>query len=78
MAMTRYRNWRMRIVMDVLESAKDVEHEGMIAACRRLIEANRRGWRSHHDPKDWEVVREMWEELADCRPTEEGRNAQRP
>jgi hypothetical protein len=55
--------WRMKVVMAVLESAKDIGHEPSIAACRRLIEANRKGWRRHHSPKDWELVRETYEEL---------------
>jgi hypothetical protein len=53
----------MRIVWAVLESAKDVGHEPTIAACRRLIRANSRGWQRHHDPKDWEHVLEIYEEL---------------
>jgi hypothetical protein len=53
----------MRIVWAVLESAKDVGHEPTIAACRRLIDAYRKGWREHHDPKDWELVQEVYEEL---------------
>jgi hypothetical protein len=38
---------RMTITWDVLEGAKDVGDEMVIAACRRVIEADRRGWRKH-------------------------------
>lgn len=47
---------RMRIVWMVLEGAKDVGDEPVIAACRRLIEADRRGWRKHHVPADYRLV----------------------
>jgi hypothetical protein len=45
---------RMQIVWDVLEGAKDVGDELVIAACRRLIIANRGGRRA--DRKDWELI----------------------
>ena len=47
---------RMQIVWDVLERAKDAGDAVVTAACRRLIEANRLGWRKHHDPADWQLV----------------------
>lgn len=47
---------RMQIVWDVLEGAKDAKDELVIAACRRLIEANRRGWRKHASKADWQLV----------------------
>jgi hypothetical protein len=28
----------------------------VIAACHRLIEADRFGWRKHHDPADWRLI----------------------
>jgi hypothetical protein len=45
---------RMQIVRDVLEGAKDVGDDMVIAACRRLIVANRGGRRANR--KDWELV----------------------
>ena len=45
---------RMKIVWDVLEGAKDVGDELIIAACRRLIIANRGGRRA--DRKDWKLI----------------------
>jgi hypothetical protein len=50
---------RMRIVWDVLERAKDVGDELILAACRRLIEADRRGWRKHHNPADYALVLDL-------------------
>ena len=38
---------RMQITWEVLEAAKDAGDEMVIAACRRVIEANRKGWRKH-------------------------------
>ena len=54
---------RLRVIYDVLESAKDVGHVPTINACRRLIVAHIRGWKRHHDPADWAMVREVDEEL---------------
>jgi hypothetical protein len=39
---------RMAIVWDILERAVDNNDVVVIAACRRLILANRLGWRRHH------------------------------
>jgi hypothetical protein len=50
---------RMHIVWNVLERAKDVGDDFVIGACRRLIAANRLGWRKHHDPEDWKLVQEF-------------------
>ncbi|UVC17568.1 hypothetical protein [Mesorhizobium onobrychidis] len=47
---------RMQIVWDVLEAAKDNGDEMMIAACRRLIVADRLGWKKHADRTDIELV----------------------
>ncbi len=47
-------------ILDVLEGARDAEDKTMIAACERLLKANRLGWRKHHDPKDWNMVRDFW------------------
>ena len=54
-------NWlqppRMAIVWEVLEAARDTGDKVVIEACVRLIDADRRGWRKHHDPADWRVVK---------------------
>jgi hypothetical protein len=47
---------RMQIIWEVLEAAKDNCDETVIAACRRLINADTIGWRKHHDPKDFALV----------------------
>jgi hypothetical protein len=47
---------RMRITWDVLEAAKDAGDEMVIAACRRIIVADRLGWRKHGNPADLELV----------------------
>jgi hypothetical protein len=47
---------RMRITWQVLEAAKDAGDEVVIAACRRIIAAERIGWRKHGDPADLELV----------------------
>lgn len=50
---------RMHIIWDVLEAAKDNQDASVIAACRRLIEANRRGWRTHANQADKDLVYEF-------------------
>ena len=45
---------RMRIVWDVLESARNNNDAIVIEACNRMIVANRLGRR--HDPSDNELV----------------------
>ena len=47
---------RMQIVWTVLEAAKDVGDELVISACRRLIIANRLGWKKYHRSDDWQLV----------------------
>lgn len=47
---------RMQIVWKVLEGAKDVGNEKVIAACRRIIEADRIGWKKHGNPEDLRLV----------------------
>jgi hypothetical protein len=46
----------MRITWAVLEAAKDAGDEMVIAACRRIIAADRIGWRKHGNPADLELV----------------------
>jgi hypothetical protein len=40
----------------VLESAKNNGDDFVIAACRRLINADRIGWRKYADRRDYELV----------------------
>jgi hypothetical protein len=47
---------RMTITWEVLKAAKRVGDEPTIAACRRIIVANRRGWRMHGDAADLRQV----------------------
>ena len=47
---------RMQITWAVLEAAKDAGDEMVIAACRRIIAADRIGWRRHGNPADLELV----------------------
>ena len=54
---------RLAIIEYVLESAKCAEEDFAIAACRRLIEAHRLGWKKHHRPADWRLVQELYEAL---------------
>jgi hypothetical protein len=54
----------MQITFTVLEAAKDAGDEMMIATCRRIINADRIGWRKHGDPADYRMVREFFEAIA--------------
>ena len=47
---------RMQIVWEVLEAAKDAGDATVIAACRRLIVADRLGWRKHAREDDRRLV----------------------
>lgn len=47
---------RMQIVREVLEAAKDAGDDFVIAACRRIINADRIGWRKHGNPADLRIV----------------------
>lgn len=49
-------NPRMSITWKVLEAAKDANDETLIAACRRIIVADRRGWKMHGNPADLKLV----------------------
>ena len=51
---------RMRVVWEVLEAAKDNHDEKVIAACRRIINANRIARPA--DPADWRLVRAFADE----------------
>lgn len=54
-------NWlkppRMQMVWEVLEAARDAGDKAVVDACTRLIDADRRGWRKHHDPADWRLIK---------------------
>jgi hypothetical protein len=50
---------RMQMVWEVLEAAKDVRDATVMAACRRLIVANRRGWRKHARAADIALIQEF-------------------
>lgn len=47
---------KMQIVWQVLEAAKHNDDDTVTAACRRLIVANRLGWRKFHNPADFSLV----------------------
>lgn len=47
---------RMQITWKVLEAAKDAGDEPVVAACRRIITADRIGWRKHGNPTDFALV----------------------
>jgi hypothetical protein len=46
----------MHITWAVLEAAKDAGDEMVVAACRRIIVAERLGWRRHGNPADLRLV----------------------
>jgi hypothetical protein len=56
MTKTDLKPLRMRVVWDVLERAKDAGDEMVVAACRRIIEADRQGWKKHGNPADLRLV----------------------
>ena len=47
---------RMTLTWQVLEAAKDAGDEMVIAACRRIIVANRLGWRKYGSKADLALV----------------------
>lgn len=54
---------RMQIVWSVLEAAKDAGDTMVINACRRIITADRIGWRKHGNTADLRMVSEFYEML---------------
>ncbi len=48
--------YRQYLAFQVLECAKDAGDEFVIAACRRVLNAARIGWRKHGNAADWRVV----------------------
>jgi hypothetical protein len=51
---------RMEITWAVLEAAKDAGDAMVIAACRRIINADRIGWRKHGNPADYRLVLDFY------------------
>lgn len=47
---------RMQTTWQVLEAAKDAGDTLVTAACRRIIVADRIGWRKHGNPADIRIV----------------------
>lgn len=47
---------RMQITWNVLEAAKDAGDAMVIAACRRVIVADRLGWRKHGNAADYAMM----------------------
>ena len=54
---------RMTITWVVLEAAKDAGDAHVIDACRRIITADRIGWRKHGDPADYSLVLSFYDAL---------------
>lgn len=54
--MTTHYTPRMNITWTVLEAAKDAGDAMVVAACRRIITADRIGWRKHGNPADLKLV----------------------
>lgn len=56
---TDYRSFRALAAMDVLEGALDVGDDLVIAACRRVLTADRIGWHKHGNRADLALVMEF-------------------
>jgi hypothetical protein len=54
-------NPRMQITWNVLEAAKDAGDHVVLAACRRIILADRIGWRKHGNAADLRLVLEFYD-----------------
>jgi hypothetical protein len=57
---TKQMSPRMSITWQVLEAAKDAGDEWIIAACRRIISADRIGWRKHGRREDFQLILEFY------------------
>jgi hypothetical protein len=57
---------RLQLTLDVLERDKDCGDATVIAACRRVIQADRLGWRRHGNPHDLRLVLAFAEEGRLC------------
>lgn len=51
---------RMQITWMVLNAAKDAGDDFVIAACRRIITADRIGWKKHGNAADYSMVRDFY------------------
>lgn len=49
-------NPRTQITWNVLEAAKDAGDAVVVAACRRILTADRLGWRKHGNAADYALV----------------------
>lgn len=47
---------RMQITWRVLEGALEAGDADVVAACRRVIVANRLGWRKYGNPADLQLI----------------------
>ena len=66
---------RMTITWQVLEAAKYAGDEMVIAACRRIIVADRRGWKKHGNPADMKLILQFDQALnEDALSLPDGRN----
>ena len=54
---------KLLVIEAVLEGALDAGAEAYVAACRRLLSANLRGWRKYVDLEDWEMVLDAYGEM---------------
>ncbi len=66
---------RMEITLAVLEVAKDANDAVVIAACRRIIEANRIGWGKHGKPADLCLVLDFYGRSNGGTISDKGRDA---
>ena len=57
-------NPRTQITWNVLEAAKDAGDALMIATCRRVLNADRLGWRKHGNAADYAMVLAFAEALS--------------
>jgi hypothetical protein len=55
---------RMQITFTVLEAAQNVGDAEVTAACRRIITADRIGWRKHGNPADYRTVVAVYDAIA--------------
>jgi hypothetical protein len=47
---------RKKMIFEVLDAAKDACDAEIVAACRRLMKADRLGWRKYADISDWAKI----------------------
>ena len=61
---------RIDIIHTVLESAREAGVTEYVEICRRLLAADRKGWRTHADRQDWNAVLEAYEEVCSREPAD--------